>query len=81
VKNIYHAEDKKVILFGYSKGSADMVSAICLYGELLKPMLAGVISMMGAVGGCVISSQLLSQNRDKLLDSIMDKVVERMKCR
>ena len=43
-------QDRKLVLVGYSKGAPDTLEAIVLYPEI-RPYIAAVVSVAGAVGG------------------------------
>jgi hypothetical protein len=47
--------DRKIVLVGYSKGAPDILEAIVNYPEL-RPRIAAVVSVAGAVGGSPLAN-------------------------
>jgi len=50
INNKEQLQGKKLVLIGYSKGAPDTLEAIVMYPEI-RPYIAAVVSVAGAVGG------------------------------
>ena len=80
VKKVHEENGKQIVLLGYSKGSADVSTAIMLYGQELKPILRCWISMMGCFGGSAFASAMAG-SEDSYRTGLLAKVVKKCKCK
>jgi hypothetical protein len=53
--------DREIVLVGYSKGTPDILEAIVNYPEL-RPRIAAIVSMAGAVGGSPLANTAKQQD-------------------
>ena len=82
VENIYVNEGKRTVLLGYSKGSADISAAISIYKDVIYPMIAGYVSLLGAFGGSTIASGMLGSTEGGIVSRMIRRIVEKkMECR